>query len=318
MDAAARRRIRRPPPADAAEATEGRESGPSRIGVAPLFLVGTGRSGSTVVARLLSRHERFAYLTRLADRHPERTGLARLLLHLFELPLVGRLLWRRFNLHEAYSFWELHAKGFSEPVRDLVGRDVTDRARRNLTGAVEGLVTRRKPRFLAKLTGWGRIGYLREVFPNARFVHLVRDGRDVANSLLKVPFWKGWEGPGKWRFGPLPPHLEEAWEEHDRSFVVLAGLCWKMLVNAADGAGRELPADRFLTVRYEDFVAAPGKTLREILEFAGLEFTARVRKLAEEADIFDASGKHRADLTEEQQSVLRDLLEDDLRYYGYL
>lgn len=241
-----------------------------------------------------------------------------MLLRLFDVPILGRLLWRRFNLHEAYSFWERQAKGFAEPSRDLVAEDVTDRARRNLIEAVESLVTPRRPWFMAKLTGWSRIGYLREVFPDARFVHLVRDGRDVANSLLTVPFWEGWKGPRNWRFGPLPHALRDDWERYDQSFVALAGLCWKIVVNATEEAARGLPSVQYLRVRYEDFVAEPEAVLRTILTFADMEYTDAVRKQVEGTPVFDATGKHRRDLTVEQQAMLDDLLGDELRKFGYL
>lgn len=113
-------------------------------------------------------------------------------------------------------------------------------------------------------------------------------------------------------------YLREAWEWNDRSFVALAGPCWKMLVNAAEDAGGGLPPDRFLTVRYEDFVAAPGEVLPEILEFGGLEYSERVRSLAERTEIYDASGKHRQNLTGKQTAMLDDLLGEDLGRYGYV
>ena len=46
-----------------------------------------------------------------------------------------------------------------------------------------------KARFAAKLTGPARISYVSSIFPEARFVHVVRDGRAVVQSLMKVEFW---------------------------------------------------------------------------------------------------------------------------------
>ncbi len=63
------------------------------------------------------------------------------------------------------------------------------------------------------------------------------------------------------------------WEEHSRSFPVLAALAWRMLMDASDGARAEVPADRWLTVRYEDIVADPRDSFAALLAHLGLEWT---------------------------------------------
>ena len=55
-----------------------------------------------------------------------------------------------------------------------------------------------KREFIAEYSGWSRIAFFNEIFPHCRFIHIVRDGRAVANSLLNVSYWKGWEGIHKW------------------------------------------------------------------------------------------------------------------------
>lgn len=299
--------------------TEGAERGGGAPAVRrPVFLVGSGRSGSSFLADVLSRHPDVAYLTRLSERHPRQPAYNRALLTGLDVPVLGRILRRRFGIEEAYGFWETHAPGFAEPARDLVAGDVTERARTALRRAVGAILLSSRGRFLAKITGWSRIGYLDEVFPDALFVHLVRDGRDVANSLLRVDFWRGWQGPRNWRFGELPAQMRGVWEEHDRSFVALAGLCWCLLVNSVDAARREVDTSRFLELRYEDFVASPREELGRILEFAGLDVSSRFRRRFDVGEVRDASGKHRRDLTPEQQKILEDVTREARERYGYV
>ena len=100
--------------------------------------------------------------------------------------------------------------------------------------------------FLHKFTGWPRAGFIRGVFPSARFIHVVRDGRAVANSWLQMPWWLGFEGPDHWQWGPLPADLAAEWDESGQSFVVLAGLLWKMLIDAFDSARTVIPAADWL------------------------------------------------------------------------
>jgi hypothetical protein len=83
--------------------------------------------------------------------------------------------------------------------------------------------------------------------PNALFVHVVRDGRDVAASLAK----QGW-------VRPLP---------FDRNCPVLAAAAyWSWLVGRGRQQGRRL-GSRYIEVRYEDLVEAPAPTLSRLGEF---------------------------------------------------
>ena len=89
----------------------------------------------------------------------------------------------RYNLwlpqpDEAYEFWNAYAGvPFSQDTLHQRICDPADRAA--LREAVHRVVFwQGRSRFAAKLTGPPRIGFLHSVFPDARFVHLVRDGRD--------------------------------------------------------------------------------------------------------------------------------------------
>lgn len=283
----------------------------------PVFVVGAGRSGSTFFANLFTDHPELAYPTRLSQRYPDRPDIHRAAMVAIDLPLVAGPLRRRLPLEEAYPFWEHHAPGFSEPFRDLRAGDVTDAARDALRRAVRGTLTRRRHRFFAKVTGWSRIGYLREVFPDARFVHVVRDGRDVANSLLGVDFWLGWRGPENWRFGPIPEPLRSRWERHGRSFVALAAIAWILLTRSVEEARASLPEGAFVELRYEDFVEEPLRRVREVLDFADLAPAGELDDAVRSASVHDRSGKYRRQLTERQQRILEDVLADELPRYGY-
>jgi hypothetical protein len=132
--------------------------------------------------------------------------------------------------------------------------------------------------FLHKFTGWPRAGFLQACFPEMVVVEVVRDPRAVANSWLQMPWWHGHRGPGEWHFGPLSSEHQAAWEKHSRSFPVLAALAWRILMDASDRARAEFPAQRWLTVRYEDIVAAPHDSFAALLSHLGLDWTADFEK----------------------------------------
>jgi omega-hydroxy-beta-dihydromenaquinone-9 sulfotransferase len=56
---------------------------------------------------------------------------------------------------------------------------------------------------------------------------------------------------------------------------VLAGLAWKLLMDAFDAARMAIPPHQWLDVRYEDVLAEPRKQFAVMLEFLGLEWTPR-------------------------------------------
>lgn len=284
----------------------------------PIFLVSSGRSGSTVFARLLSHHPSLAFLTQLNGRIPRRPVFNRLAMRAMSTPGLESLVRKRIWCAEAYKFWASYSTGFARPARDLGARDVTPRDKKVLPRAIAQNLTSSRPRFMAKVTGWSRIGFLKEVFPDARFVHILRDGREVAQSLLTVGFWDGWAGPSKWLLGELPIDVREDWERYDRSFVILAGIFWKLTVGSVETARQGLDSEDFLEIRYEDFVADPNSALESVVRFAELPESRRFWRSIGRMPLRSRDGKFSSNLTLEQQKLLTSYLEPELSRLGYL
>jgi hypothetical protein len=283
----------------------------------PIIIVGTGRCGSTVFHRLLATHPQLMWLSGFSLKYPTKPTWNKWAVEAMGNPLLRRLLGERIRPGECYRFWDTYAYGFSEPCRDLVRTDVTARVKKRVRGAIQPMLTPARNRFLAKITGWPRIGFLNEIFEDAKFIHIVRDGRAVANSLLHVSFWRGWYGPQGWRAGLLSAEDQATWESYDRSFVALAGLEWRIQMRAIDAAREKLDPKLFYEVKYEDFCRQPLETYRQVLEFAELPESAELERQVKAASIESTSNRWRDDLMPGQQAILDDLLREDLRRYGY-
>ena len=105
---------------------------------------------------------------------------------------------------------------------------------------------RGKPRYADKTPVYVlHIDRLAALFPESVFVHLVRDGRDVACSFLEL----GWA---------------ESIEE--------AALHWRRRVTAGRRAGHKLPTGRYVEMRYEDLVDSPEQALRRLCDAIDLPF----------------------------------------------
>ena len=95
---------------------------------------------------------------------------------------------------------------------------------------------------------------LERLFPDAVFVHLIRDGRDAAVSFLGMP-----EGI-----------VTRTWA-HPRTPAEFA--CqWRTEIEAARALGARVGPDRYREVRYEALVADPEHEVQEICAFAGLVY----------------------------------------------
>ena len=188
-----------------------------------------------------------------------------------------------------------------------------------MRGGHRAMLTPKRSRMLVKLTGWSRIGFLHEIFDDAKFIHIVRDGRAVASSLLHISAWqwRGWYGPSSWRYGPLSAEDQAAWEASNRSFVALAGIQWRIHSRAIEAARQALDPNPFLEVKYETFCEQPLETCRRVLDFAELQHSAAFERQVQAASIKDMISRWRDDLSPEQQALLTGLLREDLLRYGY-
>jgi hypothetical protein len=285
----------------------------------PVFIVGTGRCGSTAFHRVMGVHPQLMWLSGFAQEFPTHPEWNRWAVTATGSSLVRKLFGKRLKPGENYGFWYAHAYGFAEPGRDLVAADVTPRVRRQLHSVFERMVTERRNRILIKLTGWSRIGFLNEVFPDAKFIHIVRDGRAVASSYLHINEWqwRGWYGPSSWRYGPLSPEDQAAWEASGRSFIALAGIQWRLHTRAIEAARAGVDESRYLQVRYEDYCADPSATCRQVLDFAELDHAPSFERHVRSAKITDMTSRFRKDLSPEQVLMLTNLLRADLLRYGY-
>lgn len=281
------------------------------------FIIGAGRSGSSILHELLGYHPRVGWMSQLCDKYPHKPQRNRRVLSAMRLPFVGPLLRRRYEPRECYAFFDAFYPGFSAPLRDLTAADLTQRAADGIRATLPAVTMDPRDTLVVKLTGWPRLGFLAELFPEAQFVHLVRDGRAVANSLLQVPWWHGWQGPENWRFGPLPSSYRDVWQGHARSFVALAAIEWQLIMDAVEESRHVIHKDRFLEVRYEDLCEYPVPTMQSIVGHLNLEWADQMNHALLRDPLQSRNDKWRADLGAEAAAIATSVLCDALPRYGY-
>jgi hypothetical protein len=184
--------------------------------------------------------------------------------------------------------------------------------------ALSQTFTGKRNRLLIKITGWPRLGYLQEIFPDAKFIHVLRDGRAVANSRVNVEFWPGWGGPPVWEKGELPDEYRAEWLRHGKSFVALAAIEWKLILDAFEHAKPFVKEGNLVTVKYEDFCDAPVDTIRKLIEFADLAWSHSLEQRLKAHRVKNMNTRWERDLTDEQKRMLHKVAGPCLKRYGYV
>jgi hypothetical protein len=212
----------------------------------PFFIVGSARSGTTLLRLILNAHPEVAV-------PPESRFVVELWNGSERVDAEDFL--TRLSAHKRFETWDIPLEAVREELGSLAEVPYADairaafRAYARLHGKT--IWGDKTPRYVENLDLLGRL------FPEARFVHLIRDGRNVALSYAHVPF------------GPKT--------------VGKAAHLWATRVRAGRETGPSLGADRYLEIRYEDLVEdAPGE-VGDICDFLGLEFDPGMMDYTERA-----------------------------------
>jgi Sulfotransferase family len=214
----------------------------------PIFVIGAPRSGTTMLRVMLSSHSHI-YIP------PESDFIPRLYLGRARTPMSRRRALRDLRV----------VLGNRRFLREWRGEPLDPDA------FVDGLPELTPTAFLDSLyrtyaarhhaVRWGDkspiythyVPLLAEIFPDAQFVHIVRDGRDAALSALAA--------------------------YRDRFYVDIyfAARSWEHRVRAARVAGASLGPDRYVELHYEELTVEPEAVLRSVCDFLGERYEAAMR-----------------------------------------
>lgn len=226
------------------------------------ILVGSGRSGTTLFRNVFDSHPELAVMheghfigamARLRRRYEGRNGFDR---EMFLQDLFRNENFRRQGLDRVAieaAIGEAAPQSLADAIRIVM----------RWYAAAEG-----KAWYGDKTPGYvTQIGELGEMFPEARFVHIIRDGRDVANSYLERDEW-----------GPTS--------------IAEGAFYWRSRVGRGRAAGVALGPSRYIEVRYEDMVDDPEGTTRRLCDFLGLAYHPQMMEYHLRGREFAASTKH--------------------------
>lgn len=207
--------------------------------------MGSPRSGTTFLAQMVNRffdihicrdngtmlrfHRILPHYQPLSDD----ANLKRLIQHLYgDFYFRQRLIGRGFSLTEQELFARVQKRTYGGLIEAIF----------SATARTHG-----KSTWGYKRASFARVEghHIEGLFPEAKFVHIIRDARDVVLSMRTS----------------TDLLLERSWHFGARD--------WVSHVRTGQGIARQLGADRYFEVRYERYVAEPAAVLAEILQFCG-------------------------------------------------
>ncbi len=212
------------------------------------FIIGTGRCGTTMLAQMLNSHSMicvpfelqilFEYShngTRLYEIFKEKKNES------FGAEDFISLIEARtpHKFHEYFDYRRFFEKQ-QYPIHSL----------KELVNSLFNEIAESKhKKIFVEQTPWQgqRIDILNELFPDAKYIHIVRDGRDVAISFARTPWWHN----------DIGQNLER-WHTEVSQII--------------ESSKKILRADQLLQVRYEDFVEQPEAELKRICQFLAIDF----------------------------------------------
>lgn len=214
-----------------------------------VFLVGSPRSGTTMLKRMVNAHPLLA-ITRETHWIPrfyeKKKGVTT------EGRVTESLVDQMFE-HHRFDQMKIKRKALLKIIRDqpdityadLVGQIFDNYGRRKN----KPLVGDKTPTYVRKLPT------LHKLWPAARFVHLIRDGRDV------------WLSMRNWRMAAKSAGKFPTWEADP---LVTTALWWKALVGMGRRDGIAIGNDQYCDIQYEQLVAQPEIECRKLAHFLDL------------------------------------------------
>jgi hypothetical protein len=179
----------------------------------PIFIVGCGRSGTTLLRLMLDSHAAIAA--------GEETKF---------LTDLEPILDEHWRLLQTYGF---ERDWWVDRIRAFYGGFLAEYTER-----------KGKRRWAEKTPGYTfHLPFVDELFPDAQYVHLIRDGRDVVASFRE-----------RWGY---------------RAGLRAANSVWRESIVRARAFGAQLAPDRYQELRYEALIADPERELRSLLAFLG-------------------------------------------------
>lgn len=293
----------------------------------PVFIIGAGRSGTTLLYKLFCLNENFAWISNYVAKYPDFPFLSVLNRLNTTFPELYFHSWFNKESNAFYIERKIFKKMLPTPVEgEIIYRKggfetffdenwtLSKETRDKFQSIVQKIAKYQgKKYFLSKRTANNRrIKQLLQCFPNAKFINITRDGRAVAFSLTKVKWWdhhKIW-----WQERKTPAELRR--ENH--SDIELAATNWVEEVKCIQDGLTHIAPEKVITLKYEAFAQDSEKYLLQCLNHIGVPPSKTWMKAVKRIKIYNNNHLWRQHLNSRETEIVMNIQTDKLRELDYL
>lgn len=295
-----------------------------------IFLIGCPRSGTSMALNLLAVQRDFAWISNRLNGYPQFPLLAALN-RLYDIqpirkrrylskPPPRRLIPNLFPFpQEAQPFLVHYLSRFNwcphvDIPRAHTPEDVTDSEAEKLRRVADQICRYHgRSRLLMKYTCSARIAYFSRIFPKAKFIHLVRDGRAVAYSqasMRRANRWSRDDSLLEWISQAWPEAFRAQWQDEGHTWLTHGAFEWRYYVNMIRKEARSLPDTRYHEMSYERLVKTPDTELLSALQFCGLEMDDRLPWYLSVRKLRNFNTKWQTELSAQERTALEEIFGD--------
>ncbi len=278
----------------------------SNLSCIPFFIIGSGRSGNTLLRSILSGNSDIS-IPPESYRIPFAIKKFHILNNRDWEDIVSQVLKEFEDCKEFYT-WEIDITDVQKRLEDIAD------SKRTLSNIFDELFCTYAEKHSPGSKIWGDktpmntlyLDWIGTVFPRSKFIHIIRDGRDVASSYLKM-------------------------ERYDT--ILEAANRWINSIESAQSFGSKIK-ENYIEIRYEELVTKPEEVIKDTCDFLDIDYdskmldhTKQVKKLGDtdkehhsnlsKPISSDSVGKWRNNLSESDQESITKLLHKHLQRLGY-
>jgi len=255
----------------------------------PIFIIGVPRSGTTVLDGIIGQHPQVGWFSRrtlekiLSKEYLKFVYLRRRIFEMrkYDYPIddFGPRFFTTVQppVEVGYLWDEIFSGNWNAKIKD----EKVPFLKKIILKTLE---EDKKTRFLAKYPKLSiHIPLVTRIFPDAKFIHIIRDGRAVVNSMIE----RSKENKYGYFGIPLDGLNQVHMLSHDK--IKKHALQWKLVINKIKTDSKNLSPEQFIELRFEDFVTTPEEHLKKIDKFCELTSFNYVYK--KDGKIVNSEGK---------------------------
>jgi len=238
--------------------------------ITPIFIIGCPRSGTTVIGNFFQNNSKVLYFNEfniwgrnhlIANQSFQHKLIIKLRKGVRKI-IPATMFVRKMHWHTTQLLRTIKIMG-EEQSHQLTENDLTQEMIEQVKYILKRDLSPEKTLVIKTINNSVSIPFIKKLFPNSRFVHVIRDGRDVASSLARGNEGKVW-------MHTKPP----GWKEIQKEITgpERGAWIWNTIINIIKKDAKKISSKDYYEIKYENFVKNPEKTMRSLFFSLDLPF----------------------------------------------